>query len=345
MKSFNIKISLSEIKNIVDGIYPESEIILDNVAELNEANPTSLCFFENPKYFNDFKISNAGLILVPDNIDSDISGNKNILITQHPYLEFMKIVSYWLKKTQTQTSSYIDPTASIAENVILGSNVTIKKNVIIEENTIIGDNSVIDYNTVIYRNTKIGKNCKIFANVTIYEDTIIKNNVIIHSGCVIGADGFGYYPLNGKQLKIPQIGNVIIEDDVELGANTTIDRATLSSTIVKKGTKIDNLVQVGHNCTIGNDNVICAQTGLAGHTVLGDRVVLAGQVGIAGHLNIGDDVVVGAKSGITKDLPGNKRYFGIPAIDANIKKRIIVSEKYLPELVKFYKSYKKTHKD
>ncbi len=347
MKKFDLPISISEIKNIVrEGeFFSEKEINLTNAAELNEANENSLCFFENPKYLDDFINSKAGLILISPKIDKNLYQNKNnIFIVKEPYLQFMKIIIYWLEKSKEQTISHIDESAKISPTAKIGKNVTIKSNVIIEDNVEIGNDTIIDYNTVIYKNSKIGNNCKIYANVTIYEDTQIFDNVIIHSGCVIGADGFGYYPLNGKQIKIPQIGNVIIESDVELGANTTVDRATLSSTIISKGTKIDNLVQVGHNCIVGEDSVLCAQTGLAGHSKLGKRVVLAGQVGVAGHLDIGDDVVVGAKSGISKSLPSAKRYFGIPAIDANLKKKIIVSEKYLPEVVKFYKKYKKDNK-
>jgi len=345
MKIFSTTLSLEEIKNFVSGEFHCETIKIDNVAELNEANSSSLCFYENSKYHQDFINSNAGLILVSDKIDISSYNKNNYIITKTPYLQFMTIVSYWLKKSETSQKATVDKTAFISPKAKIGKNVTIQKNVVIEENTTIGDNTFIGHNTVIAKNTEIGNNCKIYPNVTIYEDTKIKDNVIIHSGCVIGADGFGYYPLNGKQLKIPQIGNVIIESDVELGANTTIDRATLKSTIISQGTKIDNLVQVGHNCKVGDDSVLCAQTGLAGHTDLGKRVVLAGQVGVAGHLNIGDDVIVGAKSGISKSLPGGKRYFGIPAIDATLKKKIIVSEKYIPELVKFYKSYKKKNKD
>jgi len=208
---------------------------------------------------------------------------------------------------------------------------------VIGENTIIGDGTKIDSNTVLAVNVQVGKNCHFFPNITIYEDCIIRNNVIIHSGCVIGADGFGYLLHEGIQNKIPQVGNVIIEDDVEIGANSSVDRATISSTIIGKGTKIDNLVQVGHNCIIGENSILCAQVGLAGSTVIGDVVFLAGQVGVAGHLKIEDGVMVGAQSGVSHTIPAGTKVFGTPAIDAGLKKRILASEKKLPEVVRHYK--------
>lgn len=338
MKIFNSHITIDEIKRIVSGDFiTDSAAQFFNVAELKEATPTSICFYESPKYINDFKISNAGLFIVPKDFVPSEYGKKNYIQTDKPYLQFMTIVDYWLKKDSSNDDFSIDETAQIHPSVKLGKNLTIQKNVVIEKDVKIDDNTFIGHNCVVMKNSKIGKNCKIYPNTTLYEDTVIKNNVIIHSGCVIGADGFGYLPMNGKQIKIPQIGNVVIEDDVELGANTTIDRATLSSTIIRKGTKIDNLVQIGHNCQVGEDSVLCSQVGLAGHTSLGNRVILAGQVGVAGHLNIGDDAIVGAKSGVSKSLNPKIRYFGIPAIEAGIKKKIIVSEKMLPEIVKYYR--------
>jgi len=178
--------------------------------------------------------------------------------------------------------------------------------------------------------------------VTIYEDCKIGNNVIIHAGAVIGSDGFGYLLHEGKQEKIPQVGNVVLEDEVEIGANTTIDRATLGSTIIGKGTKIDNLVQIGHNCTIGKHNILCAQVGLAGSTEIGNYVYLAGQVGVAGHLIINDKAMIGAQSGVASDIPESAKYFGSPAVDAGLKKRMLASEKRLPELVRFMNEVKKS---
>lgn len=338
MKIFNSYITIEDIKKIVSGDFTmDSATQFMNVAELQEATATSICFYENPKYLDDFKHSDAGLFIVPNNFDPSEYGKKNYIKTDKPYLQFMTLVAYWLKKDSSQNISGIDKTAQIHHSVKLGKNITIQKNVVIEKNVEIGDNAFLGHNCVIMKNSTVGKNSKIYPNTTLYEDTIIKNNVLIHSGCVIGSDGFGYLPMNGKQIKIPQIGNVIIEDDVELGANTTIDRATLSSTIIKKGAKIDNLVQVGHNCKVGEDSVLCSQVGLAGHTSLGKRVILAGQVGVAGHLNIGNDAIVGAKSGVSKSLLPNIRYFGIPAIKATDKKRIIVSEKMLPEIARYYR--------
>jgi UDP-3-O-[3-hydroxymyristoyl] glucosamine N-acyltransferase len=171
---------------------------------------------------------------------------------------------------------------------------------------------------------------------------VIGRKCIIHSGVVIGADGFGFLLMDGIQVKIPQVGNVVIHDDVEIGANSCIDRATLGSTVIGKGTKIDNLVQIGHNCVVGEHSILCAQVGLAGSTIVGDYVYLAGQVGAAGHITIGSRAMVGAQSGIAASIPAGAKYFGTPAIDANTMKRSIVAQKHLPEM---YRSWQKQCKE
>jgi UDP-3-O-[3-hydroxymyristoyl] glucosamine N-acyltransferase len=195
-------------------------------------------------------------------------------------------------------------------------------------------------------NVAIGSGTHLFPRVTIYESCQIGKNSIIHSGVVIGADGFGYQVFGGKQQKIPQVGNVIIGDEVEIGPNTTIDRATLGSTVIGNGTKIDNLVQIGHNCEIGQHSNLCAQVGLAGSTIVGDFVYLAGQVGAAGHIKIGSQAMVGAQSGVASDVPEKARYFGSPATDANQAKRLIVAQKHLPDMLRAYqKSLKDKNND
>ncbi len=310
---------------------------LDNVSELKEANTSSVCFFENKKFVNDLKKTNAGLIFVPIGFQQKLLPNSNLIFVDHPYFSFLQLIKTWLELTESKIKKSIDKSAIIPKSTTIGSNVGIGANCVIGENVRIDENTFIESNSVIKENVSIGKNCHIFANTTVYQDCIIKDNVNIHSGCVIGADGFGYLFHKRKQNKIPQVGNVIIHDNVEIGANSTIDRSTLGSTVIGKGTKIDNLVQIGHNCKIGEDSILCAQVGLAGSTIIGDRVYLAGQVGVAGHLKIDDDAMVGAQSGVTKDIPKGAKYFGTPALDAGKKKRILVSEKKLPELVRYYR--------
>lgn len=323
----------------------KKDIKLTNVAELNEADKNSVCFFENPKFQEDLKATKAGLIFVPKDFDITLKPDTNLILIDKPYISFMMLVKTWLKLEAPVQKSEIAKTAIISDSAKIGKNVIIGHNCIVHDKTEIGNNTIIESNSVIMKNAKIGSNCHIYPNTTIYEDSILKNNIILHAGCVIGAEGFGYLFYEGIQNKIPQVGNVVIEDDVEIGANSTIDRATIGSTVIGKGTKIDNLVQVGHNCKIGKNSILCAQVGIAGSTEIGDIVYLAGQVGIADHLKIGDGVMVGAQSGVSNSIPEKAKYFGTPAIDAGLKKRILASEKYLPKIVRYYKKMFKEKKE
>lgn len=338
MKTFSLPLKPEQIASKLDcsTILP-NKVTLNNVAELNEANEQSVCFYQNPKFIDALKNSKAGLIFVPKNFDETIKPKSNLLLVDKPYISFMMLVKTWLELDKPKQKKIIAGSAFIAGSAKIGKKVSIGNNCVINENVVIGDGTIIESNSVIETNVKIGENCKIYPNCTIYEDCILKNNITLHAGCVIGADGFGYLFHNGIHNKIPQVGNVIIEDDVEIGANSTVDRATLGSTIIGKGTKLDNLVQVGHNCIIDENSVMCAQSGLAGSTVLGKTVYIAGQVGVAGHLKIDDGAMIGAQAGVTNDIPKGAKYFGTPATEAGLQKRIMVSQKYLPEIVKDYK--------
>lgn len=317
------------------------ETELNNVAELSEANNHSTCFYQNEKYFDDFINSNAGLIFVPKEIDTKNLTDKNLLKIDKPYFNFMLFVRKWMEMDKKSENGFIHETAVVSKHSEIADSAKIMQNVVIKDNAKIGANTIIEANTVIMENSVIGENCHLYPNSTIYPDSEIGNNVIIHSGAVIGSDGFGYLVNNNKQEKIPQVGNVVIHNNVEIGANTTIDRATIGKTIIGNGTKIDNLVQIGHNCKVGKDSVICAQVGLAGSTQIGNMVYLAGQVGAAGHLKVGDKAMIGAQSGIAGNVPQNGKFFGTPAIEARTKKRIIASEKRIPEMIKFYRKLKK----
>ncbi|MDP8268635.1 MAG: UDP-3-O-(3-hydroxymyristoyl)glucosamine N-acyltransferase [Candidatus Tenebribacter davisii] len=343
MKRFGFLLTPAQIASKLNGTTNFiNNIKLDNVAELTEANEHSVCFFENPRFLDSLKNTKAGLVFVPKNFDvNQLKLNVNLLLIENPYIHFMMLVQTWLKLDLPKLKGKIESSAKIAKSASIGKNIILGSNCVLGENVIIGNDTIIESNCVIKDNVKIGGNCHIHPNTTIYEDCILKNNIIIHAGCVIGADGFGYLFHNGIHNKIPQVGNVIIEDDVEVGANSAIDRATLGSTTIGKGTKIDNLVQIGHNCQIDENSVLCAQTGLAGSTIIGKTVYLAGQVGVAGHLKIDDGAMVGAQSGVTNGIPKGAKYFGTPARDAGLQKRIMVSEKYLPEIVKEYKRQQK----
>jgi len=338
MKRFNFPLTPKKIASKLECATEfTSKIKLDNVAELHEANEHSVCFFENPKFLEPLKSTKAGLIFVPKDFDLNFKPNTNLLFIDKPYIHFMMLVRTWLDLDKPKKKQSIDSSAIISKTATLGKNISIESNCMIGENVVIDDGTCIESNCAIKDNVQIGKNCHLHPNTTIYEDCVLKNNIILHAGCVIGADGFGYIFHNGIHNKVPQVGNVIIEDDVEIGANSTVDRATLGSTIIGKGTKLDNLVQVGHNCVINENSVMCAQSGLAGSTVLGKNVFIAGQVGVAGHLKIDDEAMVGAQSGVTNYIPKGAKYLGTPAKDVGLQKRIMISEKYLPEVVKEYR--------
>lgn len=333
MKIFKNAINIALIKANLPGNYKlvNENIEFNNVAELNEANENSICFFQNKKLIEELKATKAGLIFVPIDFDESILPETNLFFSPMPYAHFMMLVKKWLELEAKQPKQSISPSSVISSTAVLGNNVVVKANAVIGENVKIDDNTIIGENCTILDDVTIGKNCLFYPNVTVYQDCEIKNNVILHAGCVIGADGFGYIPFEGVQHKVPQVGNVILEDYVEIGANSCVDRATLSSTIIGKGTKIDNLVQVGHNCKINQHSVVCAQVGLAGSTNVGSEVYLAGQVGVAGHLTIADKTVVGAQSGIASSTTEKSKMFGSPAMEASAFKRLMFSQRTLSE--------------
>jgi len=232
----------------------------------------------------------------------------------------------------------IDVTAVIGRNVQLGKEVYLGPHVVIEDEVKLGDYSIIYPGVYIGKGSKLGERTCIYPNVTVWEYITIGNQVTIHSGTVIGCDGFGYAETNGKQYKMPQLGTVVIEDDVEIGANVTIDRATLGKTWIKKGTKIDNLVHIAHNVVVGEHGVIVAQVGISGSVEIGDRVTLAGQSGIAGHIKIGAGTTVAGRSGVTKSIPANICVSGFPARLHRQEQKIQAYVQRLPKLVEKVKA-------
>ncbi|MFA5100235.1 MAG: UDP-3-O-(3-hydroxymyristoyl)glucosamine N-acyltransferase, partial [Candidatus Omnitrophota bacterium] len=230
--------------------------------------------------------------------------------------------------------------AVVAQGVSLGNNVGIGACAVIEEGVSIGDNTVIYPNCFIGRNTVIGSNTIVYSNVSVRENIHIGNNVIIHAGSVIGSDGFGFVTVGGIHHKIPQVGTVIIEDDVEIGANCTIDRARFDKTVIGQGTKLDNMVHIAHNVVTGKNCLIVAQVGVSGSTTIGNNVILAGQVGVVGHVKIGDNTIVMAKSGISKDVPENSLLWGVPAKPLNEEKKLLVYINGLPKMHQTIKDLK-----
>ncbi|MCE2982926.1 MAG: UDP-3-O-(3-hydroxymyristoyl)glucosamine N-acyltransferase [Parachlamydia sp.] len=285
--------------------------VIHSVSDLENALPEDATFLSNPRYAHLIKNSQAGVIFV-DHQTVRLE-NQNYLVSDEPSNGFQKLIDL-LHSPQTTGFSGIHPSAVIHPTARLKENVQIGPGAVIDEGVIVGENSQVGPGCYIGPYTSIGCNCLIHPRVVIRENCRIGKRVILQPGCVIGSCGFGYFTdKRGNHLKLNQVGNVVIEDDVEIGANTTIDRARFKSTVIGSGTKIDNLVQIAHGVKIGKNCLVVAQTGIAGSTTLGNFVVLAGQVAVAGHLRLADQVIVAAKSGVTKSLKAGK-YAGFPAV-------------------------------
>ena len=306
-----MNITVKEIADFVGGkIVGDETFTISNVSRIYESKENDLSFLYIPTYEKHLLTTKASVILIKPSIKKTRADLIYIEV-ENPDIALQKVVIKYFTSPISYTG--IDDSASIHSTAILGNNVTIGKNVVISMNCTIGDNSVIYHNSVILENTSLASNCLIYPNVTITHDNIIGNNVIVHSGTVVGSDGFGYFPNEkGEFTKVPQIGNVILEDNVELGSNVSIDRAAMGSTIIKEGAKIDNLVQIGHNATIGRHTSLSGQVGISGSTKVGDNCIFGGQVGLAGHIEIADQVMIGAQSGVSKSIDKSGKYFGTP---------------------------------
>ncbi|MGD8778902.1 MAG: UDP-3-O-(3-hydroxymyristoyl)glucosamine N-acyltransferase [Ignavibacteria bacterium] len=325
-----MEINILDAANLVGGkILGNSDIILNGVAKIENAREGDLTFLYLSSYEKYLQTTNATAVLVKPDTEKKRDDITYILV-EDPKGAFQQILMEYFNYDISVTG--IDETAHVGQNSQIGKNVVLGKNVVIGNNCSIGDNTKILHNTVILDNSTIGSNCLIYPNVTIRENILIGNQVIIHSNTVIGSDGFGYVPdKNGVYKKVPQIGNVVIEDDVELGSNVSIDRAALDSTVIKKGTKIDNLVQIAHNVEIGENTVISAQTGVSGSTKIGKSCILAGQVGTVGHIEITDGVIIGAQSGVSKSIKKPGKYFGYPAKEMGVSLRLESHIRNLPK--------------
>ncbi|HLF20076.1 MAG TPA: UDP-3-O-(3-hydroxymyristoyl)glucosamine N-acyltransferase [Bacteroidota bacterium] len=306
------------------------------VAKIEEARDGDITFLANPKYERFLSSTNASAVLVSHQLEirkHDRRRNLTFIKVQDPYVAFLKVLRKLVPQVDPFTAG-VHPTAVIAKTARIGSNVSIGAHCVVGEEVEIGNNSKISGGCVIGAQARIGRDSLLYAHVTVYHQCRIGNRVTLHSGCVVGSDGFGFAPLpDGAYEKIPQAGIAVIEDDVEIGANTTINRATLGETLIKRGVKIDNLVQIAHNVVIGENTVIAAQTGISGSVKIGRNCMIAGQVGIAGHLEIADRTVILAQSGVAKSiLESGKTYFGTPVKDQNRAARIEAVIRSLPEL-------------
>ena len=302
-----MELSLGEIAAHVGGrVQGDPDLIVNGVSEIQNSIPGTITFIGNPKYKKYLTSCQAAAVFVNHKTSYD-----NTIFVANPQLAMAKTLSLFYPDDKhldfKHNKSVVDSTASI------GANVSIGPGVIIESGVVIGNGSVIDANTVIGKNVTIGNNCQLKANVTIYFNSIIGKNVIIHSGTTIGSDGFGFVTVDGVHEKIPQIGNVKIGDNVEIGSNCSIDRATIGTTCIGEMTKLDNLIHIAHNVKIGKGCLITGAFAIAGSAEVGDYCTFAGQVGVAPHVRIGSNATFAAKSGVTKSLAGGKVYAGFPA--------------------------------
>ena len=336
-----MKLSASEVASIVGGVVDgNKKSTITRLSKIQNGDKNSLSFLGNPKYNEYLYSSNASIIIVNKNLETKKQINPTLIRVKDPNLAFSQILEYF--ESQNDNDVGISKNAEINKTSIIGGDIYIGSYTHIDANAEISDNTKVGSNVSIGKNVKIGKNCKIFSNVSIYHNSVIGNNCIIHSGTVIGSDGFGFNKdKNGKNLKVIHSGNVVIEDNVEIGSNCSIDRATLGSTKIMNGVKIDNLVQIAHNVIIGKNTCIAAQVGVAGSTIIGNDCLIGGQAGIAGHLKIGDRVQIQAKTGVLKNLDSDSKVMGFPAINYMDFNKSYVHFKNFPSIMKMIDKYLK----
>jgi len=318
------------VKKLGGVLEGDGSVEVMGVAGLEEATSTDLTFLANQKYASRVAETNAAAILVPTSWDRPASCA--LIRIENSDQAFSKAAELFYENPPPPAIG-VHPTAVIDESVQLGKNVSVGAHCVIEAGVVIGDNTIISANGYVGFKTKIGANCFFYPLVSIREFGQIGDRVILHNGAVIGSDGFGYaVQKDGTRTKIPQLGIVVIEDDVEVGANVVIDRARFGKTKIGKGTKIDNLVQIAHNVIVGEHSVLCGQAGIAGSTTLGSRVILAGQCGISGHLTVSDGAIVGAQAGVMKDVPEKAFVIGSPALPHLQFKKTVANTLLLPKL-------------
>ena len=332
-----MELALQEIADLVHGtISGDPHLRIGGIASIEEAKAGEITFLANPKYASQAMQTRASAIIVKAKIEEVSCA---LVMVDDPYFAFTQLLSHFYPPRRIPAG--VDPRAAIGREVVLGNDVSIAPFVTLGDGSRIGDRVQLGAGVFVGEGSEIGEESLLYPNVTIREGVKIGKRVIIHSGTVVGSDGFGFAPRRGRYHKIPQVGGVIIEDDVELGANVTVDRATLGNTVVGSGTKVDNLVQIGHNVVIGADSILVAQVGISGSAKIGRHVTLAGQVGVAGHLTIGDNVIVGGKSGVTKDIPEGENVSGFPPLPHKVWLKAQASFPHLPELRERIKALEK----
>ena len=327
--------SAAQIAMLIEGkVEGDATVSVDTFGKIEEAKEGQLAFLANPKYEEHLYKTAASIIIISETYQLKQPLKATLIRVKDAYSAFATLLDkYQQMVTQEMTGiqepSYISESASYGEKVFIGAFTYLG------EKVTIGNNTKIFPNVYLGNNVTVGHNTIIHPGVKIYKDCVIGNNVLIHAGTIIGCDGFGFAPqVDGSYKKVPQIGNVIVEDDVEIGANTTIDRATIGSTLIKAGAKLDNLIQIAHNVEVGNKTVIAAQVGVSGSVKIGNEVMIGGQAGIIGHIKIGDGAKIGAQSGVSKTMEPGKSVWGSPAYDISVVMRSLAINRNLPTLEK-----------
>jgi UDP-3-O-[3-hydroxymyristoyl] glucosamine N-acyltransferase len=329
-----MKFTATQIAGILEGdIIGNPDVEVSKLSKIEEGTEGSLTFLANPKYKSYIYSTKASITIVNKNFEPENGLTTTLIKVEDAYKSFSKLLEYYnqikMNKSGIENPSFINESAKYGKNIYLGAFSYLG------ENVVIGDNVKIYPNTYIGDNVTIGENTILFSGAKVYSDCIIGKHCVINSGAIIGADGFGFVPNeNGEYSKVPQTGNVILEDFVDVGAATTIDRATLGSTIIRKGVKLDNQIQIAHNVEIGENTVIAAQTGIAGSSKIGKNCQIGGQVGIAGHITVGNNVKVQAQSGIGRNVNDNEVLQGSPSFTYGDWNKSYVYFKNLPKIVK-----------
>jgi UDP-3-O-[3-hydroxymyristoyl] glucosamine N-acyltransferase len=322
---------LRELAALTGGeLVGDGDVEIRGVAGIREAGPGEITFLANPKYAGFVAGTRAGAIIVPPGVDAP----RPLIRTANPYLAFLRVLVAFAGDPAQRHPRGVDARAAVDPGARLGRDVSIGPFCQVMAGTVIGDGTTILAGTFVGEDVVIGERCLVYPGVTIREGSRIGNRVILQPGVVVGSDGFGYAPEGGVHHKIPQIGRVVIEDDVEVGANSCIDRATTGETRIGHGTKIDNLVQIAHNVVVGEHTVMAAQVGISGSTEMGPGVIIGGQAGLAGHIEVGERATIGAQAGVTKSVPAGTVVSGYPAREHGEARRIVAHAAMLPELFK-----------
>ncbi|SEQ45237.1 UDP-3-O-[3-hydroxymyristoyl] glucosamine N-acyltransferase [Hyunsoonleella jejuensis] len=338
-----MKFTAQQIADILEGdIVGDADVKVSKLAKIEEGVEGTLTFLANPKYTTYIYSTKASITIVNKTFEPEDNITTTLIKVDDAYKSFSKLLEYY---NQVKLNKFgIEQPSFIAESSAYGENIYIGAFSYVGENVTIGDNVKIFPNAYIGDNVKIGDNTIIFAGAKIYSECLIGNHCVINSGAIIGADGFGFAPNEkGEYQKVPQTGNVILEDFVDVGAATTIDRATLGSTVIRRGVKLDNQIQIAHNVEIGKNTVIAAQTGIAGSTKIGENCQIGGQVGIVGHITIGDNVKIQAQSGIGRNVKDNEVLQGSPALAYGDYNKSYVHFKNLPKIIKKFNDIEKSY--